>query len=646
MKINRKRMALLAACVISAMSNCAFAEELETYDATEYIVTATRTPLEKKEVPVSVEVIHKEELEQTGAVTVRDALKSSTSIIIQDGGGGHGDNFTIRGGATDDILFLINGRRVAGENAYTNGSGNTRILDRINLSNVERIEIVRGQAGALYGSDAQAGVINIITKKSEKPGFTVGFTTGSRSMSNYWHFDTGRDGKVSATFDMNFSELRNFDGKAGVGFSEGPQQSFTLDADYQMDEDNKLNLYLDWNKQDLNYLVDYSSYGAEVAKSYSESDRKTAALTWNGKNENSNYMVGLTYSRIDRDSVGNELNMTNPYAISVDRNSSNRDYEMWLLEARDSIETSANNKLTFGAEYRYNEGSAYVESGGTDDTKQYAIYVQDEWRISDKLLVIPSVRYDHHDSFGSHTSPNLGVTYFIADNSRFKANYGSAYRAPSIDELYGTFDHMGMFTFYGNPDLKPEKTKGFEVSYEHEFDQDTSAKLTYFRNEKEDAISYVNTDTKASGLWGYMGIYDKVFVNIDSTTNQGVEFEFKRNLGNGLTFTGSYAWLDAVNDDTDERLAYTARNTYTARLSWTEPDKNEWSVVAWNRWYTDYCEEEGGDFVSGNSFHFTVSKRWENKYRAYFGIDNLFDQEISELSFYGRLWRCGFEMSF
>lgn len=661
MKINRKRVALLAACVISAVSNCAFAEELETYDATEYVVTATRTPLEKKEVPVSVEVIHKEELENSGAITLREALKTATNFVVQEGNvAGHGDEFTLRGGSSDSVLFLINGRRVAGENYFTNGSGNSRILDRINVNNIERIEIVRGQAGALYGSDAQAGVINIITRKSEKPGFSVGFSTGSRQMSNYYHFDTGRQGKVSATFDMNFSKLRNFDGKAGSGaMAYGPQQSFTLDTDYEMDENNKLNLYLDYNKQNLSYLqtISATSDSGDYINSFN-TERKTAALTYTGKNDNSDYMVGLTYSRFDtdgrntyKDYSGNSMAtlMTQGIVSAAATEYTDRTYEMWMLEARDSIQTSDNNKLTFGAEYRYNEGSAYVEDGTTDDTKQWAVYVQDEWRISDKLLVIPSVRYNHHDSFGSRTSPNIGVTYFLADNSRFKANYGSAYRAPSIEELYGSFNHMGMFTMYGNPDLKPEKTKGFEISYEHEFDQDTSTRLTYFRNEKEDAISYVGVNSYTNIVWGMMGVTDYQFVNVDSTTNQGIEFEFKRNLGNGLTFVGSYAWLDAKNDETDTQLTYTAKNTYTAKLMWTDPVKSEWSFVAWNRWYTNYNasgDNESEDFVSGNTFHFTVTKRWTDKYRAYFGIDNLFDKELSDLSFYGRLWRCGFEMNF
>lgn len=318
--------------------------------------------------------------------------------------------------------------------------------------------------------------------------------------------------------------------------------------------------------------------------------------------------------------------------LTVIPTAEDKKYKLWMFEARDSINTSADNKLTFGGEYRVNEGSAYVESG-SDKTKQYALYVQDEYRIGDKLLFVPSVRYDHHDTFGSHTSPNIGATYFISDKSRFKANYGSGYRAPSIDELYGNFNHMGMFTIYANPDLKPEKTRGYELSYEYDFNKNTSTKVAYFKTKKEDAISLHKTNNQYN------------YINIDNTTSEGIEFEIKHNLGNGFTLIGNYDWLDATDDSDGTRLDYTARNTYTAKLMWTDPAQTGWSVTAWNKWYTDYTGD-GESFYSGNTFNFVVNKRWGDKYRAYVGIDNLFDKEVSELYYYGRLWRAGFEMTF
>lgn len=620
------------------------ADDLERYSGEEYVVTATRTELTKEEVPQSVEVITKEDIEDAGAISVRDVLKTASNLFIADGGGGHGDNLSLRGGDTDDILFLINGRRVAGENVYTNGSGNSRILDRLNISNVERIEIVRGPAGALYGSDAMSGVINIITKKSLKPEFSFGGSTGSREMSNYYHFDTGRDGKVSATFDANFSELRNFDGKAGLGYVYGPRQMYNLDLDYYMSDTDKLNLYMDYTKERYRYGLDYTDYGFDTYTNFRNSDRKTGALTWEGKNKNSNYSVSATFSRFSSDSKGKELHMASMPPTITDTSEDNK-YKQWIFEARDSINTSENNKLTFGVETRTNEGSAYVKEGGTDKTDQYAVYLHDEWRIGDKLLLIPSVRYDHHDSFGGHTSPNFGATYFINKQSRFKANYGSAYKAPSIDQLYGTFNHMGMFTFYGNPDLRPETQRGFEVSYEQDFGKDTTTKLTYFHQKKKDAISYTDIDSYTAPFWRMMGTSDKMFINIDRAKYEGIEFEVERYLGKGFMLSGSYHWLNAVDESDGSRLSYNARNTYLLKLQWTEPKHKEWSVIAYNKWLSDYKTDD--DVGSINTFNFVINKRWKNnRYRVYFGIDNLFNKDYIDLYYYGRLWRTGFEMTF
>ena len=81
-------------------------------------------------------------------------------------------------------------------------------------------------------------------------------------------------------------------------------------------------------------------------------------------------------------------------------------------------------------------------------------------------------------------------------------------------------------------------------------------------------------------------------------------------------------YLDAMNDKTNTRLNYSARNTYTAKLMWTEPVKQEWNITAWNKWYSDYRADSEDHSI--NTFNFVVNKRWGDKYRAYAGIDNLF----------------------
>lgn len=637
-KFSKKSSLALTLCILSAISSSGYAAEksdMITYSLDEVVVTATKTELTQKENPRSVEVITKEDIQNTGAISVRDALRTATNIDIVSVNHGGGENISIRGGDTDGVLILVNGRRVAGENYFMSQGSNAYALDRLNLSNVDHIEILRGPASAIYGSGAMSGVINIITKKSEKPEFSVGVATGTNEMSNYYHYDTGKNGKVSVNFDVNFSKLRNIDSKAGKNLLHGPKQAYNLNHDYEMDENNNLNLMLDYAKDNLETRMrDFSvSSSAPDDLKYPitsfTSERKTIALTYDGKNSNSDYSLSASYSQLNRD----------PYAADTP-GTNEKKYKSWNIEARDTIRTSDNNKLIFGGEYRGDKASIYSGDNTVKNTDQYSLYLYDEYRVDNKLLLTPAIRYDYHKSFGSHTSPNLGATYFISDKSRFKANYGTSYRAPSVDELYGAFTHGGIWggmAIVGNPDLKPEKSKGWEISYEQEFGDTTSAKLTYFDNKKEDAISYKIEMASPSQMGK--------FYNIDSTSSKGVEFEIKHDFGKGFTLVGNYNWLDSVDDTTGERLNYNARNTYMAKLMWTEPIKKEWNITAWNKWYTDF-QYDSDTVYSVNTFNFTVTKRWGDKYRVFAGIDNVFNKDLSDMGYYGRLWRVGAEMKF
>lgn len=637
-KFSKKSSLALTLCILSAISSSGYAAEksdMITYSLDEVVVTATKTELTQKENPRSVEVITKEDIQNTGAISVRDALRTATNIDIVSVNHGGGENISIRGGDTDGVLILVNGRRVAGENYFMSQGSNAYALDRLNLSNVDHIEILRGPASAIYGSGAMSGVINIITKKSEKPEFSVGVATGTNEMSNYYHYDTGKNGKVSVNFDVNFSKLRNIDSKAGKNLLHGPKQAYNLNLDYEMDENNNLNLMLDYAKDNLETRMrDFSvSSSAPDDLKYPitsfTSERKTIALTYDGKNSNSDYSLSASYSQLNRD----------PYAADTP-GTNEKKYKSWNIEARDTIRTSDNNKLIFGGEYRGDKASIYSGDNTVKNTDQYSLYLYDEYRVDNKLLLTPAIRYDYHKSFGSHTSPNLGATYFISDKSRFKANYGTSYRAPSVDELYGAFTHGGIWggmAIVGNPDLKPEKSKGWEISYEQEFGDTTSAKLTYFDNKKEDAISYKIEMASPSQMGK--------FYNIDSTSSKGVEFEIKHDFGKGFTLVGNYNWLDSVDDTTGERLNYNARNTYMAKLMWTEPIKKEWNITAWNKWYTDF-KYDSDTVYSVNTFNFTVTKRWGDKYRVFAGIDNVFNKDLSDMGYYGRLWRVGAEMKF
>ena len=201
-KIKGTKKAWITWAVLTALTVPAYgAADGSAVTTKDVVVTATRTEADVKMVPNTVEVITADDIEKLGATDVYSALRLADNVQIMNTSTGFGHRISMRGMSSDSTLILINGQRTAIEDTET--TQNLLALDRINVHNIERIEIIRGAASAQYGSDALAGVINIITKKSTgKPSVTVGATTGTTNMSNYYHIDLGRQGKFSSTFDM------------------------------------------------------------------------------------------------------------------------------------------------------------------------------------------------------------------------------------------------------------------------------------------------------------------------------------------------------------------------------------------------------------------------------------------------------------
>ena len=167
-KMNRiLTLGVLFSLLFGTYRTACASQSLPTYDLGETVVTATKTKLEEKKVPMSTEVITQEEMKEKGAYNVRDALKLVNGLDVQEAAM-VGNNVSLRGMGTNATLILVDGRRLAREDSGQ--TMNVYELNRMNIHSVDRIEIVRGSGSALYGSDAMGGVINILTKKNQKAG--------------------------------------------------------------------------------------------------------------------------------------------------------------------------------------------------------------------------------------------------------------------------------------------------------------------------------------------------------------------------------------------------------------------------------------------------------------------------------------------
>ncbi len=724
-----KKTMLLTVSILASLSASAYAADTATAEkdvvqAPDVVVTATRTEELIKDIPQAVEVITQEDIQKLGATDVYSALRLASNVDVTAAGmAGH--NVMIRGMSTNHTLILVDGKRFAGED--TGETQNVYALDRVSLSNIERIEIVRGSASAQYGSDALGGVINIITKKpTDKQSVTVGVSTGTESVNNYYHFNFGKQGKFSSSLDARFTKNRKRVTEEGNSNYYGPIQDFNFNSTYDLGNNKQLSLDMGYYNEHTkaNYadadLTNFSSVGALMGSQkynvvrdkveWYDYKRYDISLGYSGKTDNGDYFLRAYYSKLEKDNkqynnrpdLPETLNSkadvlktyTTLYMMTgstpqeaaqkaqavvsqlplVDLKSDivapkydwdTMKYDLWGVEGKNTKQIG-NHILTYGAEYRQNkvEGTRMGEGGDNQhqvtqngitktysekDLNSYAAYIQDEWMVGDKLLVIPSLRYDHDGNFGGKTTPKIGATYFIKDNSRIKLNWGKAFKAPTISELYMNMHRaMGsmIVNVYGNPDLKPEESTNWDISYEAEQGNDWG-KITYFNN---DVKNLINSETIANlpGTYGVTGRY----INVDKAQINGVELELGHKFNDNWSVKVNSNWLDATDETTNQRLSDRAKNMTTLQLIYDDNKETGFNAILWNQWVNNYrygvSEDSSTVYRNAtyNTTNFVINKKLGEGSRIYAGLDNIFDKKISDIGLNGRIWRVGAEWTF
>lgn len=666
--LNKKKIALLTACVVSAVGHMAFAAEADNYDeysGADYVVTATKTQLEKKEVPQSVEVITQEDIKNTAAYNVRDALRFATNIDVQEVGM-TGNVVMVRGMESKHTLILVDGRRMAAEN--TGSTMNAYELSRINLADVERIEVIRGNGSALYGSDAMGGVINIITKKANQEHASIGAHTGTKEMGTNFYYSSGRQGKVSVKASGGIEDVRKevsgyYNKTKGYDTNSsnmyGPRRFLNLGFDYAFDANRGLALDLNFMREQF---TSNSSEGTDKGVYNYDNNRSDYALTYYGKDNKNDYNLRMYYNTLKKSNVTNENNAITDF--------DHTSYDTLVFEGKNSMKLNDKNTMTYGAEWtttnmrgtrfggggdnKYSETFAGITKAGSEkDVDTYAAYLQDEWKITDKWLLIPAVRFDHHNAFGSHTSPKIGTTYSFSDNSRFKVNYGKSFRAPTVYELYSTMDkRMGMMNVQvlGNPDLKPEKATNFDIGFEAEQGK-WSGKLGYYHNEIDNLI---DSDMFYRGYVPGVGMVVKnKYYNVGEAEISGAEAEVGYNFNDNWNVKATYNYTDAKDKTTNARLNNRARQNGVVQLSYTDNAELPFTATLWSKWYVDYLYKVSSNVntYTFNTFNFVADKQITKNLHVYAGVDNIFDKtlpydENHSYTIDGRTWRVGAEMTF
>lgn len=708
---------LLTAAVLVSMlhgGELAFAEEvLPLYTLDAVVVTATRTENDVKNVPASTQIITSSDIKKSGATNVRDAITDFANITMTKKVRGGGHEIIVRGMSTDKSLIMVNGHRVANE-ADGSGLGNANALDRINVDNIEKIEIVKGPSSALYGSEAMGGVINIITKSSKEAEVRTGLVNSSEDFTNWWHLDSGEIGKFSATLDMRFNKIRrDGDDTDFLTDSFGTAQTYNFNANYHFNDHNYLNFYVDHYTQNLkrdlythkrdNIKVNFPEKmrpmgqasmtgegSMEDALANYHYKQQTYGLSWNGKTARNDWQIQTYLSKFDWESdirysgmqfkghvpaglspmtgrmwdsifKGFMAGDSGEYKNDVNVNSN----KIFVIEGRNSTKINDNHRITYGAEYIKNTvkgtnfgddnqfGVTHIGSvsknGVTKEISEkeidtYAAYLQDEINYG-KWFIVPAIRYDHHENFGSHTSPKLGLTYKANDTFRVKANYGKGFKAPTIQNLYCKLvTHMGqagIITVNPNANLRPETSNSWDVGVEKEWGK-ISTSLVYF-------------DTKLENMITTTPIGDKEYrcINVGNVRIKGIEHTLGYELSPMWKFKVNSTWLDAVNKDKNQPLPQRSRLSQIYSLSFDDGKDIGWSAVLWDELNYKYVTPETvkGDVVAGpkktyNLLNFTLTRKINKDTKIYGSVQNIFDKVDSDCDLDGRYWSLGWEHKF
>jgi len=490
-----KQISIVAGLVV--MTSCCTAVAAEqTINLDNIVVTATRTEKTADKVGgTSYTVITKDDLAAKQDTTVAKALKDVPGLnVVSNGGPGTTTSIFLRGADSKNTLVLVDGV------VYNDPSSATRSANLANLTtdNIERIEIVRGPMSVLYGSNATAGVVNIITKDGQGPPKSrFGIEGGSYNTWKEFADSSGSIGRGSYSLSIsridsdgfsnadaknpliphagNTSEKdgwRNttFSGKAGFHLTP----TFTIKAILRA-----MASTADLDDYGPGYIGDRFSSWPYSPEPNGRKDAHTDSDLYTGRIEADNAFLdkklnSTAYVQFTRH---NRTGYDNDGIESYDYRGESREAGL-----QGTYSLSATNDLTLGTSLYWESMKSLSSSIENKDTDTRSVWAQEQVSLFTGLDLTGGLRYDDHDKFGSKMTYRIAPSYMFGTGTTIKASYGTGFRAPSLFELYSV---------YGNEDLKPEESRGFDFGFEQDLSKDRVViGATYFIMNFDDRIDY------------------------------------------------------------------------------------------------------------------------------------------------------------
>ena len=598
---SQKKVFLLSLMLSLPVATGFCAENLPTFELDPIIVTATKTPTKLSQVNANVNVITREEIEKNHYHDLSQALKSLPGIdMINFGDVGYESANAIRINGTDQIVVLIDGIRA--NPAHLSFSVNSYI----NMDQVERIEVIKGSTSVLYGSGAKGGVINIITRKPKELETKLTYSTGSFDKENYNLYHTGKSNDTSWLINIQKDILGDMkDGKNITIPQHLNAHTATVKLSQKLSE-----------KADLTFA--YDRYKSAV--SYRGSLLNLSTLRKGERETNSWRMI---YNQKFSDKAENTLSfMHSDYDYTYQGTSSR--FKTIAIQEQFTALLDDNHRVALGFDLTKDKFRQIGIINNVDLT-EYSLYAQDEWDITSKWKLTTGLRYTHHSEFGSHTGPNVNLSYKPTEKTNMYASYNTHYIAPSVVVLYSEMYLSGFPFILPNPNLKPESGKTFEFGISHDFDKKTNASFHVYRRSSKDVIEMLLVAPP----------FGEQAQNIDKETAKGWDLQFNKKLSDSWS-----AFIGYTNTDV-KSSAYHGKNRDglipkgTLNLGASYQQKN-YDINFEARYVIDRNGPFKESFPKNNYWLCNISANYKvNKnISAFFRVNNLFDTYYAEQTNY------------
>lgn len=634
----------------------------------EVVVTGSRTARPIKMSPVTTQVLGGKALVDAGYSNLQQALQQETpGLNIQKVG--FGNEISMQGLDARHVLFLMDGERMTGDMA-----GNLD-YERFNLHAIDRVEIVKGASSTLYGSRAAGAVINLITKKTDKPlSIDAGIRYGQMNERNYKH---PQPKDFLYMFEQN-ADRPNLQSWVSAGFKAGKFTSQTdvwyseSDAFYMYQAENDKKVYTKEANPFLPHDITVVSNAVRPPMGIEGKEHITVSqkLYYNPNPNLSVLVYGssffmntydliqdmmfsqardwtartkVTYHVKDWFSVTGSL-----HADFYDRfkrheriDKRQKDYESSIYQPRLTVTSNYFNghSLILGMEHTSDELTSDRFSGNANhDLKTRALketeyFLQDEWTINPRWMISAGIRTNFSKAFGFMGMPKVAAKYSPDKHWSLRANYSMGYRSPSIKELFFNWDHLGMFMIRGNENMRPEKNNYFSLGAEYSNDRlfvSGTAYGNYFRD-------------KIEGVWRIYDMqYNFEYTNLSQQRLLGLEVLARWSVLDCLTLNGTYSFVD-VSKNKGIQVNTTSPHAATASMDYKYMKKNyrlnavfsasymggkkfdvqdRVFVKEENKSYDAYFRCDLPQYVLCN---LSVSQTFWNKVKLTLGMDNLFN---------------------